>query len=888
MSLAGHEEWNWLDVLPNAALVFDRAGVIARANQRAAAFFGYPAEDLPGQSVDFLVPQYLLPTSSTFRGWLDAGPGSEAGGINLDLLASRNDGTVTPVEVFLGPAACGADGHVLALVRDSPKQPSEAERGEAMMRGLLADIGRIIGSSLDFQSVCEQFAMAMMRSLPAERVAICLVAPGADSYELAYVSGPRSGDAMGGTTVQMAGSPVGIVVETRTPLLLFRFELEELGLRNPHLAAQVEQGLSSIACVPLIESDRCIGALVLSSYRDGAFTTDDLELLDEIAHQVAGAISSMSLHAELRREASEREALANIGRLACSSPDFEDTMDAFVRELGRLVSADRVSITIVKPGDEARLGTVRHCRGVSIPRRAEGDEVNLDRTPDGRVVSRRQPVIVDATNFDDLVAAFPDIEQDLSSGLRSCITVPLISKNGVIGTLNVASRLDGAYSHRDISLVARVGDQVAGAVHTAILYQARQREADIRRALADIGVAAGRDLDLQHVFERVADDLAGLFKYDRVSLSLLDPDGITLRLAYVRGVAIPGAEPGTELCRPSLDAWPWERILEGTCGESGWGDMVRPTGLESRIEVPFGTEAGGPAGYLSLRSFERHAYDETDLDLLGLVATQVTPAIQNAMAHAQALRLAQLQADATELERVSKAKSEFLSTVSHELRTPLTSISAFADILAKNKGGTLTEKQEQHIAAVQRNAQKLGRLVFDLLDISRIEAGTMTLVTSIFDMRDLLDEIAESITPVLARKRQCLEVAVGDGDQVICGDREKITQVFSNLLENASKYSPEGRTIYLEAESDQAGVTIAVRDSGHGISRADQARLFTPFFRSENVLTRAEPGTGLGLAIVKSITEMHGGRISVESEEGNGSAFIVRLPRVDFSVEAAA
>ena len=212
------------------------------------------------------------------------------------------------------------------------------------------------------------------------------------------------------------------------------------------------------------------------------------------------------------------------------------------------------------------------------------------------------------------------------------------------------------------------------------------------------------------------------------------------------------------------------------------------------------------------------------------------------------------------------------------MRTSLTSISAFSDLLARNKKGHLDERELQQIGLVRKNAQRLNILINDLFDITKMNAGSFELNLEEFDVRQLLQELSDSLSPMFGEKNQKLIVSLPDDDIWVNADRDRIAQVISNLLSNASKYSPEASQIDLDLRARDGQVCMRVRDRGMGISIADQRRLFTPFFRADNEETRKVAGTGLGLEVTKSIVEMHGGAINLTSTPGKGSCFEVEIP----------
>jgi len=311
---------------------------------------------------------------------------------------------------------------------------------------------------------------------------------------------------------------------------------------------------------------------------------------------------------------------------------------------------------------------------------------------------------------------------------------------------------------------------------------------------------------------------------------------------------------------------------------------MKAAGLNSLIEVPLGTQASVHIGFLTMMCRDENAYNDNDLSLVAQVAAQVTPAIQNAMSHEQALELAEsrekqslAEAKSIELQRVNEAKSSFLAMVSHELRTPLTSISAYTDLLERNRTGNLTEKQVRQLGVVRRNSTHLSRLISDLLDISKIESPEFTLTKAEFDLSEIVVELVESLEPLAAAKQQRITTFI-DEDIEMVGDKQKLTQVVSNLIENAIKYSPENADINVETSVIGGEAKVVIRDNGYGITDSDQEQIFEAFFRSRTEENWEVPGTGLGLALVKRIISMHGGSVDLDSEIGVGSVFTILLP----------
>jgi PAS domain S-box-containing protein len=232
--------------------------------------------------------------------------------------------------------------------------------------------------------------------------------------------------------------------------------------------------------------------------------------------------------------------------------------------------------------------------------------------------------------------------------------------------------------------------------------------------------------------------------------------------------------------------------------------------------------------------------------------------------------------DITERKELERLKSDFISTVSHELRTPLTSIKGYVDLVLAGDVGPLTPEQKEFLTIVSQNTTRLTELINDLLEIERLESGKIEFEFAELDLAEVLENVARSLHVNAEQKGLEFLTEIPSGLKVR-GDRERLAQVFLNLLSNAMKYTPAG-TVELRAHQEDDAVVVEVRDTGIGLSESDLQKLFQKFFRSDNPYVRKVGGTGLGLSIAKAIVERHGGTITVTSQLGQGSTFTVRLP----------
>ena len=237
----------------------------------------------------------------------------------------------------------------------------------------------------------------------------------------------------------------------------------------------------------------------------------------------------------------------------------------------------------------------------------------------------------------------------------------------------------------------------------------------------------------------------------------------------------------------------------------------------------------------------------------------------------------ELEREASQRDQLDRLKDEFVLTASHELRSPLTSVQGFAELLMLDRD-SLTPKQVETVEIILENCRHLVRLLNDLLDLARSDAGRLGIVPRPTDVAPLIEEAIRTMRAQTDASRQALEVRIEPGLPQIYVEADRIRQILVNLLTNAHEYSPEGASIAVQARVVGAEVEISVSDNGPGIPENQLEQIFERFVRGDAGLTQRVGGTGLGLAIARSLVELHGGTIAVESAPGQGSTFRFRLP----------
>jgi signal transduction histidine kinase len=305
---------------------------------------------------------------------------------------------------------------------------------------------------------------------------------------------------------------------------------------------------------------------------------------------------------------------------------------------------------------------------------------------------------------------------------------------------------------------------------------------------------------------------------------------------------------------------------------------VDPLNVYSFIAVPIIVQEKILGVLATSISHPGRQFTQADLRLAMALADRAALAIENSRLYAQERRLRQELEDLNQkVQEANRLKTEFVTVVTHELRSPLTSIAGYLDLLLED-GHEGAAAREEYLQIVKRNADRLLRLINDLLDLARLEAGKLELKRVPLDLEGLIREVSGALRPQIEAKGQHLHLDLATPLPAVTGDPERLTQILLNLVANAHKYTPQGGNITVATRAERAGVGIAVQDTGIGLSAEEQQQLFTKFFRAQHPLVQEAGGTGLGLAIARALVDLHGGTLTVVSAPGQGAIFKVTLP----------
>ncbi|MBI3107368.1 MAG: GAF domain-containing protein [Candidatus Rokubacteria bacterium] len=672
------------------------------------------------------------------------------------------------------------------------------------------------------------------------------------------------------------------------------------------LAAVRGAGISSVLSVPLVRDGIPIGTITVHRWvTPRPFSDKQIELLQTFADQAVIAIENVRLFKELQertqeltRSVEELRALGEVGQAVSSSLDIQSVLTSIVSHAVELSHTD--AGTIYEFDEAAQVFEPRANFGISeeLIEALRQSHIRLGESVVGQAAAARAAVqIPDLENEPDYPLPFL-----LKAGYRALLAVPLLREDRVIGALVVRRKAAGTFPKRIVDLLQTFATQSVIAIQNARLF----REIDEKsRALEELSrnqeqlyrlsTALQEPLSLAEQLARVLDAARQVVGLDRIYTWTLNPkaDGlmVTAQAGFeerdwqdLAGVTIPIGEAGAlaAVCR--------EGVPLLFTGEN-------PLPVEYRLRPPYSALAG-----MRVKSFliipmiargrtvgvlaadnraSRAPIPAHTVDLLQTFAAQAAVAVENA-------RLFQeIQEKSLQLELASKHKSQFLANMSHELRTPMNAVLGYTDLILDDIFGEVPAPIRETLERVKTNGQHLLGLINDVLDLSRIEAGQLTLSLGDYAMGEVVHAVVSAVESLAAGKKLALRAIVPADLPPGRGDERRLTQVLLNLAGNAIKFTDTGE-VSIEARAVGGALLVSVSDTGPGISEADQQKIFEEFQQADSSSTRKKGGSGLGLSISRRIVELHGGRLWVESAPGEGSTFHFTVPlKVERQAERA-
>ena len=430
---------------------------------------------------------------------------------------------------------------------------------------------------------------------------------------------------------------------------------------------------------------------------------------------------------------------------------------------------------------------------------------------------------------------------------------------------DMAGRLQESYSNLEEKVEVRTGELA--------------RSVEELRALSEVSRAVNSTLDLQNVLTTIVSKAAQLSSTEAGAIYVYDEEKQEFRLRATYGMdealitAITDQHIRIGETPLGLAAEKREPIQVADLRDepdSPVLQIILRAGYRALLAVPL-LHRDHLVGALVVRRREPGLFPKPIVDLMLTFAAQSVLAIQNAhLFH-------EIEEKGRQLEIASKHKSQFLANMSHELRTPLNAILGYTELILDNIYGDTSEKMHGVLERVQHNGRHLLGLINDVLDLSKIEAGQLTLSLADYSLKEVVQGVFIAVESLAGEKKLALKVELPVDLPRGHGDERRLSQVLLNLVGNAIKFTDTGE-VAIKASAVNGSFTIAVRDTGPGIAESDRVKIFEEFQQADNTATRKKGGTGLGLSISKRIIEMHGGRIWVESQPKLGSTFLFTLP----------
>jgi signal transduction histidine kinase len=580
---------------------------------------------------------------------------------------------------------------------------------------------------------------------------------------------------------------------------------------------------------------------------------------------------------ELTEALEHQTATSEILRIISSSPtDIQPVLNAIAEKAARLCDAGDGIVELLD-GNELRL--VAHY----------GPVPTLTRRPINRETVGGRAFLDGQTFHVEDAREVVEARYTAQFGNRTTLGTPLLREGVPIWVILIRRLEVRPFSAKQIELLETFARQAVIAIENVRLFQELQartgelaRSVEELKALGEVGQAVSSTLNLETVLRTIvarAVQLSGtaggvVYEYDeatqefppRVTHHMDDELVEAVRAAPIRlgeGAVGQAAVRRAPVQAPDI-------LDEREYGATRLRPILARLGYRSLLAVPLLREERIVGGLVVWRQ-EPGAFAAEVVHLLQTFATQSVLAIENARLFRE------IEEKGRQLESASKHKSQFLANMSHELRTPLNAILGYTELILDNIYGEVGEKVRDILVRLEKSGRHLLALINDVLDLSKIEAGQLTLALSEYSMSDVVQTVATAVEALAAEKRLALQVTVAPGLPLGRGDERRLSQVLLNLVGNAIKFTEAGE-VRVEVRAADGAFRVAVADTGPGIAPEDQAKIFQEFQQVDSSSTRKKGGTGLGLSIAKRIVELHGGRIGVESSLGQGSTFWFTLP----------
>jgi GAF domain-containing protein/anti-sigma regulatory factor (Ser/Thr protein kinase) len=644
-----------------------------------------------------------------------------------------------------------------------------------------------------------------------------------------------------------------------------------------------DPGFRTMLVVPLVRGAAAIGSITVRRAQMRPFSEQQIALLKTFADQAVIAIENTRLFKELQertealtKSVGQLTALGEVGQAISSTLDLEKVLKTIVARAVQLAELDAGWIYEFDERDERfHLRAAEHVEEEIL--QVSRAPLRLGEGAVGRAGATREPVVVE----DVLDESYQSRVRELliKSGSRALLAVPLLREDLLLGALVVSRNSPGPFASEVVDLLKTFATQSAVAIQNARLFNETNEALEQQKAMAEVlAVISSSIADTKPVFEKILESCQRVFAGRNVGITVVGDDA-KVHLGAYKG----HGRAEFEAFYPvplNMESGSGAAILQRQvvhypdCDGAGVPQYARRgaqiAGNKSVLLAPMLWEGKG-LGAIFVGRPVTGAFSEKEISLLRTFADQAAIAIQNARL------IREIEDKGRQLEVASHHKSQFLASMSHELRTPLNAILGFNEMMLDGLCGEVPAGFKDPLDETQKSGKHLLRLINNVLDLAKIEAGRMELALGDYSVHDTVESVRSTLRPLAAEKGLEFLANVPADIPLAYGDAGRITQCLMNLAGNSLKFTKEGR-VEISVQQQNGQLRYCVTDTGIGIPPEKIGSLFTEFKQTDATIASEYGGTGLGLSITKKFVEMHGGRIWVESEIGKGSAFIFEIP----------